>query len=713
MAEINAKDVMNLRNKTGLSMMACKAALAEAAGDPEKAEELLRKQLKGKMDTRTDRAAGEGKVAVLVNADRSQAAIVEIRAETDFTAKSEKLGESMTKVLAEVLKAPAGPVASNAAIAAALDEVRISTNENCSYARGEKLAGAPGAFAYYVHHDGKTASLVQGTGSVPEAVMKDVCMHVVAAVPRPQGLSASEVPAAIVEKNLAIGLGRIEQNGLGDTAGTIVHLFERDCTVQRRHQKVVERAPAPYLDDAGRATLTGYAVAIAKAAGGAVVILLGGRLLMRPLFRLIARSNAREVFTATALLLVAGAAGISELVGLPASLGAFAAGVLLSESEYRHELQADVEPFEGLLLGFFFISVGMSADLKLMLADPALILLGALAMMTVKVVVILALERLRRQPWSTAARTALALPQGSEFAFVLFPAAVAVGVLPQKAAGQATLIIALSMLLSPLLFAASEAALIPRLKARKAPPPRPYDTFEDQDAPVIVAGLGRVGQIVARVLRMQGIAFTALEKDSEQVEQVRRFGSKVFFGDPSRTEVLRAAGADKARLLILATSDTKESLEITETVKRNFPDLKIVARARDRYHAHQLLDLGVTNITRETYLSSLHMAEEALKVLGHPPDRARREVGLFRDYDEQLLLEQRAIRDDERLMIQSTRNAAEELAGLLEADRQRARLPEPRPVTDPPTIPLAPLLDAPPAPRKRVRKSPQPLDPKG
>mgnify|MGYP000941592202 CR=1 FL=1 len=184
------------------------ALLKEADGDMKKAEQLLKERAKGKMDTRTDRAAGEGKVAVLVNADRSQAAIVEIRAETDFTAKSEKLGESMTKVLAEVLKAPAGPVASNAAIAAALDEVRISTNENCSYARGEKLAGAPGAFAYYVHHDGKTASLVQGTGSVPEAVMKDVCMHVVAAVPRPQGLSASEVPAAIVEKERKF---RIEQ----------------------------------------------------------------------------------------------------------------------------------------------------------------------------------------------------------------------------------------------------------------------------------------------------------------------------------------------------------------------------------------------------------------------------------------------------------------------------------------------------------------------
>jgi voltage-gated potassium channel Kch len=363
-------------------------------------------------------------------------------------------------------------------------------------------------------------------------------------------------------------------------------------------------------------------------------------------------------------------------VGLPASLGAFAAGVLLSESEYRHELQANVEPFEGLLLGFFFISVGMSADVRLALAEPGLIIGGTAAMVAVKIAVVFALERLRKQPLATAARAALALPQGSEFAFVLFPAAVIAGALPRGMADRATLIIALSMLLSPMLFALSEALLIPPLMPKKPPPP-PFDAIEGQDAPVIIAGLGRVGQIVARILRMQGIGFTALEKDSEQVEQLRRYGNKVFFGDPSRVEVLRAAGAEQARLLVLAMGDVKESLQIAETVQRHFPHLKVVARARDRYHAHQLLDLGLGDITRETYHSSLRMAEEALKALGHPPDRARRDVGLFREHDERLLLEQRAYRDDEKQMIQSTRNAAEELAALLEADRLRAGLPPP------------------------------------
>jgi CPA2 family monovalent cation:H+ antiporter-2/glutathione-regulated potassium-efflux system protein KefB len=294
----------------------------------------------------------------------------------------------------------------------------------------------------------------------------------------------------------------------------------------------------------------------------------------------------------------------------------------------------------------------------------------------VKAVVLYGLARLRRHRNLTAVRFALALPQGSEFAFVLFAAAVAAGALAKPLAERATLIIALSMLISPLLFALSERFVVPRLDRKKAPA---YDRIDDQDAPVIIAGLGRMGQIVARILRMQGVAFTALEKDSEQVEQVRRYGNKVFFGDPSRLEVLRAAGAEKARLLILATSNTKESLEIVDTVKRNFPNLKIVARAHDRFHAHQLMDRGLTDVTRETYHSSLKMAEAALTALGHPPDRARREVSLFRDHDEQLLLEQRAFRDDETRMIQSTREAADELAALLEADRARAGLPRPKP----------------------------------
>jgi monovalent cation:proton antiporter-2 (CPA2) family protein len=419
---------------------------------------------------------------------------------------------------------------------------------------------------------------------------------------------------------------------------------------------------------------------ILEAAGGVAVILLGGRLLLRPLFRLVGGAKTPEVFTATALLLVAGASAIADLVGLPMSLGAFAAGVLLSESEYRHELQADVEPFEGLLLGFFFISVGMGANVRLAAAEPGLILAGVAVMLIVKIAILYGLARLRGLGRTGAIRFALALPQGSEFAFVLFAAAVAAGALGQAQAARATLIIALSMLASPMLFALSERFLIPRLTIKAAPA---FDVIEPQHAPVIIAGLGRMGQIVARVLRMQGIAFTALEKDSEQVEQVRRFGSKVFFGDPARPEVLRAAGAAEARLLVLATADVAESLAILDTVKRDFPHLKVIARARNRHHVHQMLDRGYSNIIRETFHSSLVLAEESLKALGFPPDRARRDVAVFHDHDERLLRRQSTFYKDEKQMIQSTHEAAVELAGLLEADRERAGLPPPVPADAP------------------------------
>jgi monovalent cation:proton antiporter-2 (CPA2) family protein len=416
-------------------------------------------------------------------------------------------------------------------------------------------------------------------------------------------------------------------------------------------------------------------LSILKAAGGVAVILVGGRWVLRPVFRLVAAAKTPEIFTATALLLVAGASAIADLVGLPMSLGAFAAGVLLSESAYRHELQADVEPFEGLLLGFFFISVGMAANVRLAIDEPILIIAGVLLMMSVKIGVLYVLARLRRMDRAGAVRLAFALPQGSEFAFVLFAAAVAVGALAPGEAARATLVIALSMLVSPLLFAFAERFLVPRLTP-SAPAPV-YDKIEPQHAPVIIAGVGRMGQIVGRILRMQGIAFTALEPDSEQVEQLRRYGTKVFFGDPARPEVLRAAGAAEAKLLVLATDDVEESLSILDTVKREFPNLKVVARARDRYHFHQIMARGFDKIVRETYHSSLVLAEEALKALGHPPERARRDVKLFKDHDERLLLEQGAFFNDEQQMIQSSHNAAEELAGLLEADRRKAGLPAP------------------------------------
>ena len=408
---------------------------------------------------------------------------------------------------------------------------------------------------------------------------------------------------------------------------------------------------------------------VLQAAGVVALILLGGRYLVRPAFRLIGGVKTPEVFTAMALLVVTGSAALAALVGLPMSLGAFAAGVVLSESEYRHELQADVEPFEGLLLGFFFISVGMSANIALAIAEPGPILLGVVGLLTVKAAIAFGLGKLRGQSNATAARFALTIPQGSEFAFVLFGAALAAGALAQAEVDRATLVIALSMLASPVIFTLSERWLQPRLSAARR---RVQDTAEDAlPAPVVICGFGRFGQVVGRILVLRRIAFNALDHDAENIETVRRFGHKAYFGDPTRLDLLRAVGADQAKVIVVALPDVAENLKLVELAKRHFPQARIFARARNRRHAHLLMDLGVEDFVRETFFSSLRLSELVLGGLGLDADDARRTVHMFRERDEAMLLDQQAIYKDEKQMIQSAAAAAEELRRLFEADRDR------------------------------------------
>ncbi len=411
---------------------------------------------------------------------------------------------------------------------------------------------------------------------------------------------------------------------------------------------------------------------VGRAAAAIAVILVGGRFLIRPAFRAIGGARTPEVFTALALFVVAGSASLAHVAGLSMSLGAFLGGVLLSDSEYRHEVQADVEPFEGLLLGFFFLSVGMSANLPLALQEPWFFAAAVPGFMLVKIAVAFPLGRLAGQSNRAAIRFALALPQGSEFSFVLFSAAIAAGALTQAASDRATLAIALSMAATPLLFAVSERLLIPRLETHPQPA---YDAIRDDGAPVIICGFGRVGQIVGRVLRMRGIAFTALEQSSEQVEVVRRFGNKVYYGNPARSDLLRAAGAERARLLVVALDNPEETLRVVEVVRRNFPKLKLLVRARNRRHAHLLMDRGVTRLVRETFGSSLRMGEMALEDLGIAPEEAERAVRLFAEYDERNLFESHAYYDDERQLIQSTKQAADELTDLFEADQREREQP--------------------------------------
>jgi CPA2 family monovalent cation:H+ antiporter-2/glutathione-regulated potassium-efflux system protein KefB len=405
---------------------------------------------------------------------------------------------------------------------------------------------------------------------------------------------------------------------------------------------------------------------VARAVAAIAVILVGGRFLLRPLFRAIGGAKTPEVFTAVSLLIVVGAATLATLGGLSPSLGAFMAGVLLSGSEYRNELQADIAPFEGLLLGFFFISVGMSADLSLALAHPDVLVGGTAALLAVKTVAAFGLGRIGRQDTASALRFALALPQASEFSFVLFAAAVAVGALAPGAAAMATLVAAASMLATPILFAASERWLIPRLTRVAAPV---YDTIDANPAPVIICGFGRVGQIVGRILRMHGIGFTALERDAGQVDVVRRFGNKVYFGDPTRADVLRAAGAETAKLLVVALDDMEAVLRTVDVAKRNFPGLRILARARNRRHAFLLMDRKIDGLVRDTFHSSLELGRMALTGLGIADGDAAHAVALFRDHDERTLVASHAIYRDETRLIQSTRDATEELVSLFEADR--------------------------------------------
>jgi CPA2 family monovalent cation:H+ antiporter-2/glutathione-regulated potassium-efflux system protein KefB len=342
------------------------------------------------------------------------------------------------------------------------------------------------------------------------------------------------------------------------------------------------------------------------------------------------------------------------------------AGVMLSDSEYRHEVQADIEPFEGLLLGFFFISVGMSANLGLALHVPGRVAIAVGAMMGVKIVIGLGLGYWKRSSLKSAVRFALALPEGSEFSFVLFGAAVAAGALARTQADLATLVIAVSMVLTPILFAISERWLIPQFDRRRTPA---YDRIDAAPAPVIICGFGRMGQVVGRILRMQGIAFTALDKDAAHVEVVRRFGSKVFFGNPARADVLRAAGADTAKVLVIALDDMDAGLAVAEMARRQFRHLTILARARNRRHAHLLMGAGITRIVRETFFSSLQLTEMVLGALDVAPETASRAIELFRRHDEQNLEETQAIAGDEYKLIQSSQQAAQELQDLFEADQ--------------------------------------------
>ncbi len=396
-----------------------------------------------------------------------------------------------------------------------------------------------------------------------------------------------------------------------------------------------------------------------------VVIIGGGRILLRPALRIVARIQVTEVFSAAALLVVIGTALLAKFAGLSMSLGAFLAGVLLADSEFRHELEADLEPFKGLLLGLFFIAVGMSANLGLLRLEPLTVIAVTAGLLAIKILVITLIGRLSGQSGDSARRLGFSLPAGGEFAFVLFTLAARQSLLDARTADLLILAVTLSMMLGPLMLLGYEWVVRNWLTAAAAA----YDNIDERDIPVIIAGFGRFGQIVARVLRVKGISFTALDNNQTHVDFVRGFGNQVYYGDASRLDLLRAAGAQTARFLVLAIDDAEASTRTAIVVREQFPHLRIFARARNRQHAFSLMDAGVKDVIRETYGSSLEMAASVLEALGESPAHVTEVVRRFRGHDETLLLAQYAVKEDEVKFKATSREAAEQLEKLFEADR--------------------------------------------
>lgn len=422
-------------------------------------------------------------------------------------------------------------------------------------------------------------------------------------------------------------------------------------------------ALVPMLGRQGQVTGDAAAIwlGVGKAVAAVLVTVIGGRYLLRPVLRWLAKSGVSEVFTAAALLVVVATALGMEWVGLSASLGAFLAGVLLADSEYRHELQADIEPFKGLLLGLFFIAVGMSANVGRVIEEPLAVFALVFGLIVVKALVLYAIGRFQGLADGPARSLALALAQGGEFAFVLFGVAGDAGLLESALRERLIVAVTLSMMLSPLLY-----ALYERLRAR--PAPAPYDLIDVAATQVIIAGFGPFGQIIGRILRVKHYTYTVLDKSPDNVAFLRQLDIPVFYSDAARPEVLRAAHAGQARLFVVAIAEPAESLRVVEAVRRQYPDLPILACARTRQHALDLMDRGVRHVIRRSYLSSLEASRHVLLALGESDERARRYIDAFREHDNQVLLRQQAGPRDELALLRNAREGARELEELFDAD---------------------------------------------
>ncbi|RQP26258.1 glutathione-regulated potassium-efflux system protein KefC [Piscinibacter terrae] len=467
----------------------------------------------------------------------------------------------------------------------------------------------------------------------------------------------------------AIGLGVLaERNLMATTSGQSilsVALLQDVAAIP-----ILALIPAIAIGGAHAQDAGGWQGAV-KAIGVIAIIVLGGRLLLRPAFRWIASSRTPEIFTAASLLLVVATAALMQAVGLSMALGAFLAGVLLAESEYRRELETDLEPFKGLLLGLFFIAVGMSIDFQVVLARPVLIALLVLGFLLVKAVVLWAMGRVMKLPIPERPVFIILLAQGGEFGFVVFQTAAQAGVIAAPMSSLLVAVVAISMLATPLLLVAADRWWIPRLAGQRKTDVKEID--EQQHEAVIIAGFGRYGQIVGRLLYANGVVPTVLDHDAEQIEAMRRFGWPVFYGDATRLDLLRTAGAETAKVLVLAVDDVDQSIEIAKMAKEHFPHLQVVARARNVRHFYALLDAGVKHIERETLDSALLTGRSALEMLGWEPHHARNLAMRFRRHNVDQVHSMAPHWKDQARLITAAKQGRQQLEEQFAAERELAK----------------------------------------
>ena len=468
----------------------------------------------------------------------------------------------------------------------------------------------------------------------------------------------------------AIALATLEEKNLlptpGGQASFAVLLFQDLAVIPLM---LVLSLMAPGADKAGFDML-----AAARAIGLIVLLVVAGRTVLRPVLRYVANTGLREIFIAFSLLLVIGTALLMQSVGLSAALGTFLAGVLLADSEYRHELELDIEPFKGLLLGLFFISVGTSVDLGLFIRIPLVVFGLALGIVALKVALLYAIARMFRLCGADGVLFALGLSQIGEFAFVLFGVASAQKILPRETADVLNAAVAASMLTTPLLMILYEKVIVPRLAVGEA---RAADVIDEHN-PVIVAGYGRFGQVVARLLNARGIGTTVVDHDPNQIELVRKFGQKAYYGDATRLDLLESAGAAKAKLLVVALDDKDAAMAVTLLARKHFPGLSLIVRAYSRTDAFEYAALGVPAV-RETFGSAIDAGESALRALGHSAHEATRLAHQFRRHDEDLLAKSVPHRQDVKQLISLGRQGRDDLEKLLQAEQAP---PQPAPGED-------------------------------